>query len=301
MEKILSMPKIINNKKVNEKAWKKAKLLAKKQHKEKNFAYITTIYKNLINESLKYYLNEMAIPRRHDINKKYYHGTTTYKNAQNIIKEGIKPPDISLKEGNKFQPIGNKVYLTTNLSYAIIYAIGGHFLNTEVPKSFINEYGENGYLFIIDGKELKDIDPDEDSVGEIAYEVLNDYDGSNQFNFSKHGGIKAFRWLKELAYEVLDGVYPEDLGYKSDSDTYGLDMYQLLKRYDNYADLAASGKELIKYMNDQEKFQLIDLGAHISNTGIIKPIECWEINRKLTKKLKENGSNFFQFAKKINL
>jgi len=49
------MPKIINGKKVDEKKWAEAKAQAKKENKEKNYAYIVSIYKKMIYEN---YINE---------------------------------------------------------------------------------------------------------------------------------------------------------------------------------------------------------------------------------------------------
>jgi len=243
---------------------------------------------------------EMAQPRSIDIKKVYYHGTPHVDFAKNIIQNGINPPDVSLRAGNKFQPVSGKVYITPRLSYALIYALGGHMLGNECD-FLIKQYGNFGYLFVISGKDIKDIEPDEDSIGEIASQIINNKLYDDEYNYLAVDGAKGLKWLKEMAYDVLSGIYPEDLGYESDEDAYGLDMYQLLKEYHDYADLAASGKELLKHMTDEQKLQLIDCGAHVAHTGSIKPIECWELDRRKSKELKPDGSNFFKISKKIDL
>lgn len=50
---------------------------------------------------------------------KYFHGTSSKKKGQLILKEGILP-DLSLTQGIA-KPVEGMVYLTTNLDYAIIY------------------------------------------------------------------------------------------------------------------------------------------------------------------------------------
>ena len=44
-------------------------------------------------------INEMAIPSAKISNTTYYHGTTSPDAANNIIKNGIQPPDLSLRKG----------------------------------------------------------------------------------------------------------------------------------------------------------------------------------------------------------
>lgn len=62
---------------------------------------------------------------------------------------------------------------------------------------------------------------------------------------------------------------------------------------------AKAGKVLNKKMTDQEKLQLIDLGAHIAHTGNLKPKEAWAMPKTDNKLLKKDASNFFKIAKRI--
>lgn len=209
---------------------------------------------------LKQYIREMAMPRELDLKKIYYHGTDSDKAAQGILKKGISPPDLTTRKGY-LRPVEGKVYITTNLEYATIYAIGGNMIGSDHILSGWDK-DPTAYIFVIDGKQLKDIQPDEDSIGEMIYKQNPE-------------------WLYRLANrnftsstmkKIMDGEYEY---------------------------WAKAGKVLNKKMTDQEKLQLIDLGAHIAHTGNLKPKEAWAMPKTDNKLLKKDASNFFKIAKRI--
>jgi hypothetical protein len=117
-------------------------------------------------------------------------------------------------------------------------------------------------LFQIEGSLLKDIQPDEDSVGEMVH---------NQ----------KLPWLNSMAQRI---VAPSR--YKKCMDGW-------------YAFYASIGKQLLKQMNDFQKKQIIDAGAHVAHQGAIKPSAAWRFDKLLCKLLVEDGSNFFQLAEKV--
>lgn len=217
----------------------------------------------------------MASPREVDIAKTYYHGTPNVKAAKSIRAFGIKPPSAKellkkyREEDNAFMPVPGRVYITPHLRYAIIYALDGDVLGYDQSR-YIDNFGDElyGYLFVFDGKELGDIQPDEDSIGELLYKY---YRGENKFD-----------WLAEIAEDTLtDDELQEvkwgDVGY-----------------------LALAGKAIVNYLSDKQKYILMDAGAHVANEGKIKPSETWRIAKSDSGKLKEDGSNFFEVATKIN-
>jgi hypothetical protein len=210
----------------------------------------------------KTYLNEMAMPRDLDLKKTYYHGTDNDKAAQGILKKGISPPDLVTRKG-LLRPVEGKVYITTNLEYATIYAIGANIIGSDHIMSGWDKKGnENAYIFVLDGKQLKDIQPDEDSVGEMI---------------SKKNPL----WLYNLANSHL-----------ADST-----MRKIMDG--EYAYWAKAGKVLNKRMSDKQKLELIDLGAHIAHTGALKPNQAWSMPKTDNKMLKKDASNFFKVAKRI--
>lgn len=209
------------------------------------------------------FLHEMALPRESDIKKTYYHGTGTDKAAKSILKQGIKPPDLTTKKKGLLTPVEGKVYITPILEYGLIYALGANMIGSETMLDSWKKKGEDtAYLFVIDGKQLKDIQPDEDSVGEMI---------------SK----KKPEWLYRLAtYHLADST-----------------MRRIMDG--EYSYWAKAGKVLMKRMSDEEKLMLIGAGAHIAHTGALKPKEAWSMPKSDNKLLNPDGSNFFQVAKRI--
>jgi len=208
----------------------------------------------------KRYIAEMAMPRDLDLKKTYYHGTSQKKAAQGILRKGISPPDLTTRKG-LLRPLEGKVYITTNLRYSLIYALEGNVIGSDYQFSKWDDE-PIGYVFVIDGKQLKDIQPDEDSVGEMVHNKNPD-------------------WLYRLAYNNL-----------SDST-----MRKIMDG--EYAYWAKAGKVLNKKMTDKQKLELIDMGAHIAHTGALKPKELWIFDKKVdNQSFKKDASNFFRIAKK---
>lgn len=227
----------------------------------------------LLRETISKILLEMAAPRPIDLRAVYYHGTPRKANAESIMANGIKAPDLATRDGY-LRPVEGKVYITRDLAYAQVYALGGDFAGNVVSPVF-KGLGQYGYVFVIDGKELKDIQPDEDSVGEMIYN-------------------EEIEWLDELAQDILKyeeyDDFGQDLGYGN--------LYDAIMggEYDAWA---AGGKVLVAEMSDDQKLYLIDYDAHVAHTGNLIPKETWRIDRSKTPGLKKDGSNFFELAERI--
>jgi len=219
-------------------------------------------------------LFEMAKPEEAHRAKLYYHGTSTEKAGLSILQNGIEPGDIVMPEKRtsskkpNLNPVKGKVYITPELKYGQIYAIGGDFAGHAASPSFLKDGA--GYLFVIDGKDLVDIEPDEDSIGEMIYWVAN----NKKFT-------RELQWLYNLARRRLTD-----------------------KQWDKvvsgeYIMWAHAGKKLLPLMTDEQKLQLISLGAHVAHTGKIIPVSAYKIDKTKTSELKRDGSNFFEVAEKI--
>ena len=205
--------------------------------------------------------------------KVYYHGTPSKEAAESILQSGIQPPDLSSRRGT-LTPVQGKVYITPFIEYAQIYAIGGNLAGND-GSTMIDNYGKYGYVFVINSDRLGEVQPDEDSIGEMIYE-------------------NKISWLNKMAKYYLDEEPYDDegqeLGYYS--------LYQAVMggEYDAWA---TAGKILVEEMNDGEKQKLIDAGAHIAHTGLILPNKAYRIDRSKTIHLKRDGSNFFALAQEI--
>lgn len=217
---------------------------------------------------LKNYLEEMAMPRAQDIEKTYYHGTWQDRYAKRIMKEGIQPPDLSIGKKNMFTPVKGKVYITPNIEYALIYALGANMIGSDsIMPGWKMEGAKYMWIFVIAGTELLDIEPDEDAVGEMVYNQTPS-------------------WLVSLAKSKLTS-----------------NQYQKVMDGE-YKYWAATGKKLNKIMSDKQKLELIGIAGGgmqgaIAHAGALKPKETWKMLKTDNYKLKTNGSNFFKIAKKV--
>lgn len=209
-----------------------------------------------------------AAPSENLRNMILYHGTIGTPNAKLIMKQGLKGQEtqgLSL-----MSPVANRAYLSQDLRYAIIYAIGGDMLGHEmrIAKEDKDPYG---YVFLVKGENIEDIQPDEDSVGEFLYNILRKSDLSHE-----ERTIRDFLML---------AVSPVQLKRIKEGE---------------YAYFASGGKRALKSMPDWMKHYLIDNAkSHVAATGKLMPSEVWRIDRRKTINLKKDGSNFFEVAKKV--
>jgi hypothetical protein len=203
---------------------------------------------------------EMAVPLQKHKDLVYYHGTADSKAAKNIFRKGVMP-DAIVRKGF-LKPVTGKVYITSSIAYALIYALGGDMAGSKSSTYLIDRYGRYGYVFVIKGADLKDIQPDEDSIGEMISKV---------------------DWLNSLAQQHLTpNIYKRAME-------------------DEYMYWAKAGKKLVDLMSDDQKLALIDAGAHIAHTGGLIPTEVWQVDRKKLAEFKRDGSNFFDIATKDSL
>lgn len=212
-------------------------------------------------------------PTEEMISKKWYHGTSKETDAKKIMEEGLKPPDLTNRHG-WLKPVEGRVYLTEDLAYALIYAFGANMVGTELPNSILENDGQYGYLFVVDGSQLADIQPDEDSVGEKLYDILTDGD-------ILESEKQEYWWLVYKAKQYLSASFLRKL---MDGDF----IYQ-----------ARAGKTLMKYLSDAQKLQLISDGAHIANQGGLMPAEVWKIDKERCSEFQKDGSNCFEIAERI--
>jgi hypothetical protein len=220
-------------------------------------------------------------PTEEMVSKKWYHGTSKESNAKKIMEEGLQPPDLTDRHG-WLKPVEGRVYLTEDLSYALIYAVGANMVGTELPNSILEDDGQYGYLFVVEGSQLADIQPDEDSVGEKLYELLKNLEKEKRgITISPNTDKDKYWWLIYKAKQYLSASF---LRKFLDGDM----IYQ-----------ARAGKTLMKYLSDKQKLQLISDGAHIANQGGLIPAEVWKIDKERCSEFQKDGSNCFEIAERI--
>jgi hypothetical protein len=223
--------------------------------------------------TFKEFIFEMAAPSASISAKTYYHGTSSEKAGLGILANGIQPGDVIIQraatKGPNLIPVPGKVYITPHLGTAQAYAIGGDLAGSNYKAKDL----DFGYLFEIDGAELLDIQPDEDSVGELIYKTIHQ---------PKDAQVLPF--LRTWAAQAQSSLTPRQFEKFKDGE------------YVMYAHL---GKKLLKNMSDGEKLRFIELGAHVAHTGALKYKSAWKIDLSKISQLKGDGSNFFDIAEKI--
>lgn len=216
-------------------------------------------------KTYRHFIQEMAAPRPSDLQKKYYHGTQSLEAAISIYKDGLNPAAIETKHGARksmLRPMDGHVYITPHLSYAGIYAIGGDLYGSDAKNHFKRDYG---YIFEISGKNLADIGPDEDSIGEFIYE------------FHRKGAPSGLEDFMRLAKDVLT---PNQWRKVLDGE---------------YSYWAQVGKKLTKIMPDWMKLALIDQGAHIAHKGRLRISKAYRLDLEHVKHMKRDGSDLKKY------
>lgn len=210
-------------------------------------------------KSFKQFLNEMAVPSEDAKSKTYFHGTHSRAAALGIAKDGFKGRETTGK--SSFAPVAGKVYITPHVGYAQTYAMGASIAGTNHQMAH-HETEHHGYVFAVHGSKLKDVQPDEDSIGKMVWK-------------KSHPALSEFAkdHLGEPTHKkVMDG---------------------------DYASWARAGKSLVKKMPDHLKNSVIAHGAHIAHEGPLKPDAIYRIHKDKIPHLKSDGSNFFDHAEKI--
>lgn len=210
---------------------------------------LTKIITTIIHECL----NEMAMPLSTHIDSFWYHGTSK-RYIDKIIKDkALKPSELVTKRSRgMMRPVFDKVYLTAKIEEAINYAYFRSPANTPV------------YLVIVDGKSLKDIQPDEDVIADLL---------------QTNGTIKGFEWLDHLA------KYTDPK------------LYDKFHRMGDYAYSVSLAKKLVSKLNNEQKIELINKGMKIAHSGVIEISQVWELPPENKDTI--NGDNYQELGKRI--
>lgn len=237
----------------------------------------------------------MAQPRESDLEKTYYHGTPDKNDAMAIMQEGIQPPDLTTREQTSLTPREGRVYITPSIKYAQIYALGGNYAGHS-PRDSMLEKSIYGYLFVIDGGKLKDIEPDEDSVGKLIERERFDWLNRRARNFMEHEATVDL--LKEYG---VSSEELEEVGRMRGGMNLPLGVY--LEAKDGMVIFQATiGRILMdRVLTDSDKLKILsEDDVHVAHTGPLQPDEAWRVDKRDSEKLRSDGSNFFDVAKRID-
>lgn len=210
-------------------------------------------------------LVEMVMPRETDKLKTYYHGTKDKNNALKIAKEGLKPQDIEFLEkkyvipdndeagqevDRQYMSISGRVYLTEDLFSAIQYASPGSGFELKGNQA-------KGYVVVVSGNKIQDIEPDEDDVGSIILNIGNYVRSPKQYPLSFKIRAKHLIELHKIAIKYLGEEY--------------------WKKFFNEPQV---GKVILPHLSDGLKHTIIDIGGKVAHVGPIDIDEVWEFDIK---------------------
>jgi oligoribonuclease (3'-5' exoribonuclease) len=225
---------------------------------------------------------------------RFYHGTSDEKKAQGIWKQGILPDLSTTPETSVARPVAGRVYMAANLRDAIPYVLGGAFAGSTIPKSYFKG-SPHGYLFVVDGASLGDIQPDEDQVGRAVHDRISHNE-------------KDLAWIDKYLDDIeaeqpeFDTEIEDEKGNLVPNSNPFIHHQNLLKqiKFGEYAGWIRAGHVLLPLLTDAEKMSVIKRYGNVAHHGKVLPIEMWQIDKKDSKELKEDGSNFFEVAKLVN-
>lgn len=214
--------------------------------KDNEWVSITDYLKAInLNENWLLKILKESLPNNEIKSTDWYHGTSL-ENGINILKEGfIKPSEIVTSKTKRFMaPVYNRVYLTQSISEAAGYAL---FRNNE-----------GGYIIVVNGNDLTDVQPDEDIIADLipSYKIKD--------------GIHPYQWLVNIA----KNYFPND--------------YEKYETKGDYAYGTALGKKILKILNDNQKLELIKIGKKLGSEGKIKIKSAYKIPESFRKIPEEN-------------
>jgi len=213
-----------------------------------------------------------------------YHGTPYEKAAQQILKDGVLKPNLR-KNGGNLQPMEGQTYFTTNLSYALIHGLGANMVGHKINDNIITG-GEYGYIFVVDNSKMKNHIPDEDIVGEIARDIIDDEDS---YNFTED----EIEDVIDLIHKSFNNYMEEDYERELEESPYERFInheYEFFAYVGKFILNKASKRLIIRFRQNADQY------SHSGDTPIK---EAYKFKKKDSEFLEKDGSNFKQYATKI--
>jgi hypothetical protein len=204
------------------------------------------------------------------ISRPYYHGTSREDYGLSIVHEGVIKPRATPGRGWA-SPVPGRVYLTTELEYAMPYVLGGVLQGHQMHIPMVQRDGRYGFLFVVDGDSLGDVQPDEDWVGDQLYDALERPRRRDQM-------------IDNLVYLAERTLAPGTLWNVRNGDSIWL---------------SRAGKALLKKMGPGLLNRLTAESPHLSVHGPVRFASAWRFDKMASAQLTKDGHNFFDLAQKI--
>lgn len=224
-------------------------------------------------------ITAMSKPSEFILKTNLYHATRDSESGEKILADGfIRPQEHTNK--HFLTPVKGMIYSSNSLETAAIYALGGVMMGSDFHES-TKSSGQYGYIFMLDTGSMHDVQPDEDSVGEVLSKGLTNYYLDLHHTKLIPNG-KAPYWLVNLAFENVAHS-------------------RLLKAVNgDYIYYASIGKQLMNKLSDSQKLELIEkYHANVAHNGPVKILKAWKLDKTKSKQISRDGSNVLQIAEEI--
>lgn len=230
----------------------------------------------------------------------FFHGTHSDAAAAGILHDGLRPwsdvaPEKYMRRGIRYaEPQVGRVYLSPYIDYALIYALGGCLAGIDQATTSRPVTGY-GYVFAVYGRDLGDVQPDEDSVGEALRAATQPephwwprskahaHHARQTFEFSAdvRADPVASGWLRSAVARLITP--------KQRAGLVGGEHRMLI----------TAGKRALKKMPLDIRLRLMTHGASLASAGPVMPRAAWRVDRSQCGLYEPDGSNFFQVATRI--
>jgi hypothetical protein len=205
----------------------------------------------------------------------YYHGGSGASIRQ-MAKDGYVMAPVETGKGYQ-SPLAGRSYLTKDLGYALIYALGGDMVGQDAT-GYYRSGDEGGIVLVAPNEDT--LIPDEDWLGQKlcdGYEAMSRNKPSNDPIFEQMTQIPLLGPVFDKMVKARDLW---DMAYQSMIGKMAIRL--LMKSYPEYL------KRLAKESHT------------LSHEGNLKVLKAWVFNKeKDNPKLKKDGSNFFEIAQEI--
>lgn len=208
--------------------------------------------------------------------RRYFHGTPRASWALQILTDGIRPAAATLvkpKSRSALAPQAGRVYLSPSARSAL---------------------GYGRYLFVVDGAQLCDVEPDEDVAGyayTAAHEILRQGRSEAEVvGFAAWPDVaRALFADADLCRQVLDA-----------GDRWMTARQRTRAVQGHYPSWAAGGKRMVRRMGPQLRLRLVEAGANVAHLGTLRPVEAWTLRPgKAKHDALPDGSNLPKIAVRL--
>lgn len=219
----------------------------------------------------------------------FYHGTSSQKAADAILTEGIQPPNPETKSRAQMAPAHGRIYITPNLGYAAIYALGANMFGHAPWKDF-DRNGEYGYIFALWGEDLAgDLVPDEDSIGSMLSSIYALDKAKQRLAEAEQGNPRWNEaWQKDFKRTIehesekpinQPGAESVRSNLKSIAEQVMTDNQRKKVLNGNISGQAGVGKKVQPRLSALDIQWMLDHGAHAAHLGMAHPVKAWRFKK----------------------